>query len=74
MADDAPAAAVPDAAPAPDADAAPKLKKKKPNRLVVEEASNDDNSVVALNTATMEVRRAQGPHTRAQWRTPPPTA
>lgn len=28
--------------------------KKKPNRLLVEEATNDDNSVVALNTATME--------------------
>jgi len=29
-------------------------KKKNPNRLVVDEASNDDNSVVALNVATME--------------------
>ncbi|KNC47319.1 uncharacterized protein AMSG_03752 [Thecamonas trahens ATCC 50062] len=29
-------------------------KKDRPNRLVVEEAENDDNSVVALNTATME--------------------
>ena len=33
---------------------APGSKKKKPNRLLVEEATNDDNSVVALNTATME--------------------
>ena len=33
---------------------APGPKKKKPNRLLVEEATNDDNSVVALNTATME--------------------
>ena len=30
------------------------VKKKNPNRLVVDEASNDDNSVVALNTQTME--------------------
>merc|ERR1719222_1315297 len=29
-------------------------KKKNPNRLMVDEASNDDNSVVALNLATME--------------------
>ena len=40
------------------ADAAPPVEapkaKKKPNRLVVEEATNDDNSVVALNTQTME--------------------
>jgi transitional endoplasmic reticulum ATPase len=40
------------------ADAAPPVEapkgKKKPNRLLVEEATNDDNSVVALNTATME--------------------
>ena len=34
--------------------AAPTGSKKKPNRLLVEEATNDDNSVVALNTATME--------------------
>ena len=40
------------------ADAAPPVEapkaKKKPNRLVVEEATNDDNSVVALNTQTMK--------------------
>jgi len=36
------------------ADAAPPQKKKNPNRLVVDEASNDDNSVVALNVQTME--------------------
>jgi len=30
------------------------VKKKNPNRLLVDEASNDDNSVVALNMATME--------------------
>eukprot|EP00891_Asterochloris_glomerata_P005460 jgi/Astpho2/5460/Aster-07999 len=29
-------------------------RKKSPNRLIVDEAVNDDNSVVALNTATME--------------------
>jgi transitional endoplasmic reticulum ATPase len=29
-------------------------RKKAPNRLVVEDATNDDNSVVALNTETME--------------------
>lgn len=29
-------------------------KKRSPNRLVVEEALNDDNSVVALNMQTME--------------------
>ena len=29
-------------------------KKKNPNRLMVDEATNDDNSVVALNLATME--------------------
>jgi len=34
--------------------AAPPVKKKNPNRLMVDEASNDDNSVVALNLATME--------------------
>ena len=32
----------------------PPVKKKNPNRLVVDEASNDDNSVVALNVQTME--------------------
>jgi len=31
-----------------------KPKKKNPNRLLVDEASNDDNSVVALSLATME--------------------
>ena len=36
-----------------EASAAP-TKKKNPNRLMVDEASNDDNSVVALNLATME--------------------
>jgi len=30
------------------------VKKKNPNRLIVDEASNDDNSVVALNVQTME--------------------
>ena len=29
-------------------------RKKSPNRLVVDEAINDDNSVVAMNPATME--------------------
>lgn len=29
-------------------------RKKAPNRLIVDEAINDDNSVVALNPATME--------------------
>lgn len=29
-------------------------RKKAPNRLVVDEAINDDNSVVALNTQTMD--------------------
>lgn len=29
-------------------------RKKSPNRLVVDEAVNDDNSVVALNSKTME--------------------
>ena len=29
-------------------------KKKNPNRLMVDEATNDDTSVVALNLATME--------------------
>ena len=36
-------------------------KKRSPNRLIVDEASNDDNSVVALSPAKMEalqVRRA----------------
>merc|ERR1719281_61577 len=41
------------AAAAPPADEKPQ-KKKNPNRLMVDEASNDDNSVVALNLATME--------------------
>ena len=30
------------------------VKKKKPNRLLVEEATNDENSVIALNNGTME--------------------
>jgi len=34
--------------------AAKPVKKKNPNRLVVDEAVNDDNSVVALNVQTME--------------------
>lgn len=34
--------------------AAHQKKKRSPNRLVVEEAINDDNSVVALNPARME--------------------
>ena len=29
-------------------------RKKSPNRLVVDDATNDDNSVVALNVKTME--------------------
>jgi hypothetical protein len=37
--------------------------KKKPNRLLVEEATNDDNSVVTLNTATMEELTDYGLHT-----------
>jgi len=45
-------ATVPAAAPAGDA---PKLtKKRSPNRLVVEEALNDDNSVISLSQAKME--------------------
>jgi len=42
-----------EAAPAP-AVAAPPVKKRSPNRLVVEEAVNDDNSVVALAPAKMD--------------------
>ena len=30
------------------------MKKKNPNRLLVDEANNDDNSVVALALSTME--------------------
>merc|ERR1719265_1802024 len=41
----------PPAAPAP---AGPPVKKRAPNRLVVEEAVNDDNSVVALSPAKMD--------------------
>eukprot|EP00403_Amphidinium_massartii_P008861 CAMPEP_0178421320 /NCGR_PEP_ID=MMETSP0689_2-20121128/26586_1 /TAXON_ID=160604 /ORGANISM="Amphidinium massartii, Strain CS-259" /LENGTH=780 /DNA_ID=CAMNT_0020042827 /DNA_START=74 /DNA_END=2417 /DNA_ORIENTATION=+ len=41
------------AAPAPAAEAAPQ-KKRSPNRLVVEEALNDDNSVISLSQAKME--------------------
>ena len=37
---------------APPADVKP-VKKKNPNRLLVDEASNDDNSVVALALSTM---------------------
>ena len=34
---------------------APKvLGKKKPNKLIVEEATADDNSVIGLNSATMD--------------------
>eukprot|EP00929_Paragymnodinium_shiwhaense_P037309 TRINITY_DN198_c0_g1_i2.p1 TRINITY_DN198_c0_g1~~TRINITY_DN198_c0_g1_i2.p1 ORF type:complete len:825 (-),score=253.34 TRINITY_DN198_c0_g1_i2:232-2628(-) len=50
MAEPAPPAAAP--VPAPPADG-PK-KKRSPNRLVVEEAINDDNSVIALSQAKME--------------------
>ena len=39
---------------APEVKAEPPVKKKNPNRLMVDEATNDDNSVVALNLATME--------------------
>ena len=42
------------AAAAPPAEDVKPQKKKNPNRLMVDEASNDDNSVVALNLATME--------------------
>jgi transitional endoplasmic reticulum ATPase len=42
-----------DAAPAAPANAPP-VKKRSPNRLVVEEAVNDDNSVVALSPAKMD--------------------
>jgi len=42
-----------EAAAPPPADVKP-TKKKNPNRVLVDEASNDDNSVVALNLATME--------------------
>jgi len=42
----------PNLSPSPPARA--KAKKKNPNRLLVDEASNDDNSVVALSLATME--------------------
>ena len=44
------------AAPAADAVAPAPLKKSKrsPNRLVVEEALNDDNSVISLSQAKME--------------------
>merc|ERR1719265_2859318 len=41
----------PPAAPAP---AGPPVKKRAPNRLVVEEALNDDNSVISLSQAKME--------------------
>lgn len=34
----------------------PLQKKKNPNRLIVDEAHNDDNSVVSLNIETMNVR------------------
>jgi len=44
------------AVPAPDDVAAPKVltKKRSPNRLIVEEALNDDNSVISLSQAKME--------------------
>ena len=45
------------------ADVKPPVKKKNPNRLLVDEASNDDNSVVALNTQTMEALQARTTHT-----------
>jgi len=52
MADPAqtPAAPAAPAAPAPE----PPKKKRSPNRLVVEEALNDDNSVISLSQAKME--------------------
>ena len=34
--------------------AEPKLKKKNPNRLIVDDAVNDDNSVVSLHLNTMQ--------------------
>ena len=51
-----PAASAPPAAEVPAADEAPKVltKKRSPNRLVVEEAQNDDNSVIALSPAKMD--------------------
>jgi len=58
MADPAPppadVAAAAAAAPAPDAAAVPLQKKRNPNRLVVEEAVNDDNSVISLSPAKMD--------------------
>ncbi len=64
------------AAPGKDFSTAILERKKAPNRLIVDEAINDDNSVVALNPATMEklqlfrgdtvllkVRRAKAPFT-----------
>ena len=42
------------AAPGKDFSTAILERKKAPNRLIVDEAINDDNSVVALNPATME--------------------
>jgi len=41
-------------APAPEVAAAGPKKKRSPNRLVVEEALNDDNSVISLSQAKME--------------------
>lgn len=35
-------------------------RKKSPNRLIVDDATNDDNSVIALNPKKMEVRAPQG--------------
>ena len=52
-----PAAAPPAAAPPAEAApaAAPVLtKKRSPNRLVVEEATNDDNSAISLSPAKMD--------------------
>ena len=44
----------PAAAPAPAAPSVVPTKKRSPNRLVVEEAVNDDNSVISLSPAKMD--------------------
>ena len=49
----APPATVPFGPPAPAA-APPLVKKRSPNRLLVEEAVNDDNSVISLSPAKMD--------------------
>ena len=54
MAEPANNMAVDAAAPAPAAPTGPKKQKRSPNRLVVEEAINDDNSVISLSQAKME--------------------